>query len=151
MKQRGFEIVTDIHRKNPDKEIKLPIRATSKSAGYDFFSPVTIEIYPHEKIVIWSDVKAYMQDNEVLMMYVRSSIGIKKGLILANSTGVIDADYYQNETNDGNIGICLYNNSDGIQKIQEGERIAQGIFINYLVADNGNSGNERIGGIGSSN
>jgi len=148
---RGFEIVSDEHRKHPNKQIILPTRATSLSAGYDFYSPISIDIYPDEKAVIWTDIKSYMKNNEVLMLYVRSSIGIKRGLILANGTGIIDSDYYQNESNDGNIGICLHNISQGIQTIQEGERIAQGIFINYLIADNGNTENERVGGIGSSN
>lgn len=146
---RGFEVVSPDHRKNPDKEIKLPIRTTSTSAGYDFFSPVTVVIKPNEKALIWTDVKSYMKNNEVLIIDVRSSIGIKKGLMLANILGIIDCDYYSNIDNDGNIGICLYNYSDSVQTIQEGERIAQGIFINYLIADNGNSDNERIGGIGS--
>jgi dUTP pyrophosphatase len=148
---RGFEIVSDKFRKNPDKEITLPTRATSMSAGYDFSSPIDIEIYPHDKVVIWTDVKAYMKNREVLMLYVRSSIGIKKGLTLGNGTGIIDCDYHNNETNDGNIGICLYNNTDGIVSIKEGERISQGIFIEYLVADNGNVNKDRTGGIGSSN
>jgi dUTP pyrophosphatase len=69
--------------------------------------------------------------------------------LLANGTGIIDSDYYQNPDNDGNIAFCLYNTNDKPVLIEKGERIAQGIFINYLQADNGNTEIERIGGIGS--
>jgi len=151
VKTRGFEIVSDQYRKHPDKEIILPTRATKHSAGIDFYSPITIDIQPGEKQVIWTDIKAYMCENEVLMLYIRSSIGIKKYLTLANSVAVIDGDYYQNKDNDGNIGVCLFNNSIFIKTIEVGERICQGVFMNYLVADNSESNSDRIGGIGSSN
>jgi dUTP pyrophosphatase len=149
MKVRGFEFVDEKHKKGDDGQ--LPLRATKTSAGYDFYSNETIIIPPFNKHVFWTNVKAYMQENEVLQLYVRSSIGIKKGLVLANGTGIIDADYYSNADNDGNIGICLSNNSDCLVTIEKGERIAQGIFLSFLVADNCNSENERNGGIGSTN
>ena len=104
-KIRGFEIVRNEMRKNKEVNISLPTRGTKSSAGYDFYSPIDTTIKPHEKQVIWTDIKSYMQENEVLMIYVRSSIGIKKGLVLANGTGIIDKDYYNNSDNDGNIGI----------------------------------------------
>lgn len=152
-KIRGFEFVSKIHKKY-DEEIliQLPVRATKFSAGYDFFSPIDVIIPPLSKLTIWTDVKSYMQNGEVLLLDVRSSIGIKKGLKLANTIGVIDADYYSNIDNDGNIGICLENSNPYKEiEINAGERIAQGIFISYLVADNGNSDNERVGGVGSTN
>jgi dUTP pyrophosphatase len=149
-KIRGFEIVYDTYRKNSTNiEIQLPKRSTQNSAGYDFYSPVDKIIPPQTKMTIWTDTKAYMQPGEVLMLYVRSSLGIKQGLTLANGTGVIDADYYSNIDNDGNIGICLFNNNTHPVEIKQGDRIVQGIFINYLVADNGNMDTIRTGGIGS--
>lgn len=147
-KIRGFEIVDDIHRKNED-EIILPTRGSKHSAGYDFYTPIPIRLQPNEKKTVWTDVKAYMQEGEVLKMYVRSSIGIKKGIILSNGTGIIDMDYYSNPDNDGNIGICLTNISGKEVYIEANDRIAQGIFIPFLVADNGNTEEERNGGIGS--
>ena len=90
-KIRGFEVVSDEFRKHKDVDIQLPTRGTKSSAGYDFYSTETIEIQPHSKVCVWSDVKAYMQEGEVLLLYVRSSIGIKRGLRLSNGTGVIDA------------------------------------------------------------
>ena len=107
MKIRGFKIVSDNHRKSQE-EITLPTRGTKKSAGYDFYSPINIQIQPNEKVCIWSDVKAYMQEGEVLLLFVRSSIGIKKNLMLCNGTGVIDSTYFNNADNEGNIMCCLY-------------------------------------------
>jgi len=150
MRIRGFEVVRDQFRKH-QQTIKLPTRATKNSAGYDFYSPIEIIIPPKSKELIWTDVKAYMQPGEVLLIDVRSSIGIKKGLMLANTIGIIDMDYYSNPDNDGNIGICLYNTTDQPVKIEAYERIAQGLFIPFLIADNGNTNKERIGGIGSTN
>lgn len=148
MKIRGFEIVKEEMRKTKG-EITLPTRGSKVSAGYDFYSPVDITLKPNEKTCAWSDVKAYMQEGEVLLLFVRSSIGIKKGLALSNGTGVIDADYYSNSSNDGNIGIALYNYSDKIVEIKKGERICQGVFVPFLEADNGNTDKKRVGGIGS--
>lgn len=148
MKMRGFEIVKEEMRKTKG-EITLPTRGSKVSAGYDFYSPVDIILKPNEKTCVWSDIKAYMQEGEVLLLFVRSSIGIKKGLALSNGTGVIDADYYSNSSNDGNIGIALYNYSDKIVEIKKGERICQGVFIPFLEADNGNTDKKRVGGIGS--
>jgi len=148
MKTRGFEFVSQDFRKN-NLPAMLPQRGTKTSAGYDFSTPVEVNIAPHCQMTIWTDVKAYMQVGEVLILDVRSSIGINKGLMLANVIGIIDQDYYSNPKNDGNIGICLYNKSNNVVKLELGERIAQGIFIPFLEADNGNTDNERIGGIGS--
>ena len=146
---RGFKVVSDEFRKHPNVEIQLPTRGSKISAGYDFYLPCDLILQPGEKTCVWSDVKAYMQEGEVLMLHVRSSIGIKKGLMLSNITGVIDADYYNNPNNDGNIGIALYNYSNETVELKRGERICQGVFIPFLVADNGNTDKERTGGIGS--
>jgi dUTP diphosphatase len=149
MRTRGFEVISDEHRKFPEENIILPTRGSKNSAGYDIYSNEDVSIEPGEKKVFWTDVKTYMQDGEVLKVYVRSSIGIKKGLVLSNGTGIIDADYFSNPTNDGNIGVCLRNLTNETQTIEKEERIAQGIFVEYLVADMGNTDKERSGGIGS--
>lgn len=149
MKIRGFEVVKDENRKHIDKEINIPKRGSKTSAGYDFYTPEAFVVEPGQKYIVWTDIKAYMQEGEVLKVYVRSSIGIKKGLVLANGTGIIDQDYYSNESNDGNIGICFVNISDNTVAIDENERIAQGIFLSFLPADNGNTQEERKGGLGS--
>jgi dUTP pyrophosphatase len=147
---RGFEAVVEEHRKGTNEYI-LPVRGSSKSAGYDFSSPIDVIIEPHSSVLIWTNVKAYMQDDEVLEVYIRSSTAIKRDLILKNTVGIIDSDYYSNESNDGNIGICLYNTTYAPRTIKKGERIAQGIFKKYLVADDDVCLNDtRTGGIGSS-
>lgn len=151
MKIRGFEVVKDEYRKHAELEIQLPTRGSKRSAGYDFYTPVEFTLKPGEKTIVWTDIKAYMQIGEVLNLYVRSSIGIKKGLVLSNGTGIIDQDYYGNESNDGNIGISMLNVSDKIVTIEAGERVAQGIFLPFLVADGEQVDTERTGGIGSTN
>lgn len=149
-KRRGFEVVVDEHRKT-DGTIKLPTRADKGSAGYDFYAADTFTVPAGGTGRTFTDVKAYMETDEVLMIHVRSSIGIKKNLILSNATGVIDSTYYSNESNDGNIGIFLTNLGDEDVTIQKGERIAQGIFMNYLTTSDDKTTNEvRSGGIGSS-
>ncbi|WP_099221815.1 dUTPase [Listeria costaricensis] len=150
MKQRGFEIVTPSQRKFPEETVQLPVRGDKGSAGYDFFSNETAILAPGEQHVFWTDIKAYMLEDEVLSIFVRSSIGIKRGLILSNSTGIIDSSYYSNPGNDGNIGIAMKNITAAPVEIGAGERIAQGIFSKYLVADEDCVQNEaRIGGVGS--
>ena len=149
MKTRGFEVVKDEFRKTKG-EIKLPHRSTAFSAGHDFYLPEDVTIPAHgASEAIPTDVKAYMKDGEVLMLYVRSSIGIKKGLVLANGTGIIDKDYYSNESNDGNICLALRNETDHDITLKAGERIMQGVFIPYLIADDDNTTETRTGGVGS--
>lgn len=163
-RQRGFEVVQDKHRtafdiftdekkiqhKFPTK-IQLPTRADGKSAGYDFYVPKDIQILPSQKTSFQTDVKAYMQEDEVLMLYIRSSLAIKQGLMLSNGVGVIDASYYNNTSNDGNIGISIMNTSGKAVTLKAGERVMQGIFKKYLIADTDETlQDERIGGIGSS-
>lgn len=151
LRERGFEIIKDEHRKHSDIEIQLPTRGDSRSAGYDFYSNETVVLQPKQSHLFWTDVKSYMLDDEVLSIHVRSSIGTKKDLMLKNTTGIIDSSYYGNVSNDGNIGICLVNMGDKIQKIEKGERIAQGIFTKYLITDNDICLKlERTGGFGSS-
>lgn len=132
-------------------DLTLPTRADARSAGYDFYSPVTIGIQPKETVLIWTDVKACMLPDEYLAIHIRSSLGIKHGLILANNTGIIDSSYFNNPENDGNIGLAIYNNSDEIYIISEGDRIAQGIFQKYYIVDNDVVLQDaRTGGSGSS-
>ena len=143
---RGFEVVKDEMRKTTG-DITLPTRGTSKAMAYDFYANDDYVVEPNKIAKVWTDVKAYMGDNECLILNVRSSMGGK--FMLANSQGWIDGDYYSNEGNDGNIGVFLKNISDETLTINKGERIAQGAFFNFLVADNGNTDTVRSGGFGS--
>ena len=148
MKTRGFEIVKNEMRKTTG-DITLPTRGTSKAMAYDFYANDDYVIEPNKIAKIWTDVKAYMGYNECLILNVRSSMGGK--FMLANTSGWIDSDYYSNENNDGNIGVFLKNISDETLTINKGDRIAQGAFFNFLVADNGNTDKVRDGGFGSTN
>lgn len=145
---RGFEVVVDEKRKTTG-EITLPTAGSSKAMAYDFYATEDLLVHPDAIVKVWTDVKAYMQDNECLILNVRSSMGGK--FMLANTQGWIDSDYYSNESNDGNIGIFLKNISGKRQEIKKGERIAQGAFFNFLVADSGNTDMVRTGGWGSTN
>lgn len=131
-------------------DYQAPTRATDNSAGYDFYAPVDVTIHPFKEVLVWTNVKAYMEADEVLKIYPRSSLG-GKGMILMNTVGIIDSDYYENNLNDGNIGIKLYNTSGKTIQIKAGERFVQGIFQKYLMADDEEVlVNIREGGFGSS-
>lgn len=145
---RGFEIVRDDMRKTTGN-VQLPTRGTSRAMAYDFYANATYTVEPNCIAKVWTDVKSYMQDNECLILNVRSSMGGK--FMLANTQGWIDGDYYSNESNDGNIGVFLKNISDEPLTINKGDRIAQGAFFNFLSADNGNTDKVRTGGFGSTN
>lgn len=163
-RNRGFEVIEDKHRKHfvdvklPNgktqrfyNDVQLPIRADQASAGYDLFMPHNLMLLPAQKTIVYLDVKAYMRTDEVFIVLPRSSMGIKKGLMLGNTIGVIDASYYSNEHNDGNIGLSLLNTSGKGMELKAGDRIAQGIFLPYLTADNDEALlDKRGGGFGSS-
>ena len=144
--KRGFEFVKPLMRRSDYAHI--PTRSSINSAGYDFYSDQDYTVSPNEIIKIWTNVKAYMCKDEFLMLDVRSSMGGK--FMLANTIGIIDSDYYSNPDNDGNIGIFLKNISNETQYIKKDERIAQGIFIEFLKADDIVT-TKRNGGFGSSN
>lgn len=146
---RKFLVVKDEFRKFKEKEIKLPTRGTKYSAGYDFYLPNMLVIQPKSTAFIFLDVKAAMNEDEVLYLHVRSSLGVKKGIVLANTTGVIDSDYFENPDNDGNIGIALTNTTDKPILLEEGERVVQGVFHKFLVTDDDMTISERKGGFGS--
>ncbi len=142
---RKFEIARGFE----NEDVELPKRGSSHSAGYDIKSLETFTLKGGEMHVYKTGIKACMEDDEVLLLVVRSSIGIKKGLCLANQVGVIDSDYYGNENNDGHIMVALRNMTDKDVTIEKGDRICQGIFSKYLVTDDDDSTTVRKGGVGS--
>ena len=146
---RFFEVVRDDCRKN-EGNITLPTRATEHSAGYDFYSPVDVIIQPQESVMVWTDVKAHMYYDNALLIIPRSSMG-KHPVMIANTVGLIDNDYYGNESNDGNIGFRLLNMGNTPYEIKKGDRIGQGIFIKYGTVKNDDTNGTRTGGFGSTN
>ena len=144
---RHFEVVSDKHRKN-NVDIKIPTRATKNSIGYDFYSPIAVDIEPMHSQMIWTDVKAIFNSDEALIINVRSSMG-KQPVMIANTQGWIESDYANNPDNDGNIGFRLFNLGDTIYTVNVGDRIGQGMFIKYLTTDDDNATSTRNGGFGS--
>ena len=147
---RYFEIVKDEYRKNPNVDIKRPTRGSKNSAGYDFYSPVDAVIQPNEMVMIWTDVKTHMYYDNALIIIPRSSMG-KHPIMISNTIGLIDSDYYGNESTDGNIGFRLFNLGTTPYEIKVGDRIGQGIFIKYGTVKDDNTTTERKGGFGSTN
>ena len=150
-KIRGFEVAKGFE----DKEINLPVRKTKYSAGYDIEAAEDVVIPSFKKgiapTIVKTGLKAYMQDDEVLMLYNRSSNPKKTGLIMANSVGVIDKDYYENPDNDGHFMFAFYNIKDEDITIKKGEAIGQAVFQKYFVVDGDVAEGERKGGFGSTN
>lgn len=150
-KIRGFEIAKGFE----DKGINLPVRKTKYSAGYDVEAAEDTIIPSFKKgmkpTLIKTGIKSYMQENEYLMLANRSSNPGKKGLILANSVGIIDKDYYGNPDNDGHIMFAFYNIKDEDVEIKKGDCIGQAIFMPFLIADNDVAEGTRTGGFGSTN
>lgn len=161
MRKRGFEIVS----KFKNEDIHLPVRKTNASAGYDFEAAESL-IVPSiwkvlaEKVFIGeatglkatlipTGIKSYMLDDEYLQLSIRSGTALKTGLILANGVGVVDSDYYNNPDNEGHIMFPVHNLGFKDKLIKKGERIGQGLFLNYLKADDDMSDGVRTGGFGS--
>ena len=144
--KRAFEVV----RGKDPASIQLPKRATAYSAGYDFFVSETREIPARGTALLPTGVKAKMPQGEVLLLFIRSSLGIKRGLSLANGVGVIDADYVNNPDNDGNIAAKFRNFGTKDYLVKKGDRVCQGIFLKYYRTHDDDGGeSERGGGYGS--
>ncbi len=174
---RGFEVVSSY----ADKDVHVPYRTTKQAAGYDFESAVDFTVPSIWKLnflrVLWAirhqkdvseeeavnarailkpfliptGIKAYMGADEVLILANRSSNPLKRGLVIPNGIGVIDADYYNNDNNEGEIFMQVLNFGLTDTLVKKGDRIGQGIFLNYLTADNEiQPKQQRKGGFGSS-
>ena len=135
------------------KEIEMPRRSTKHSAGYDFICPERVEIPPYKvgdnPIMVKTGIKVKMQDDEFLMLVNRSSNPKKKKLVIPNSVGIVDADYYNNPDNEGEMMFGFYNLSDEVVIIEKGEKLGQGIFQKYYLTENDIAEGERNGGFGS--
>lgn len=133
----------------------IPRRSTKKAAGYDFKAATDINIEPYENthkvVLIPTGVKAHMPDDFYLQLANRSSNAIKRGLMNPNGIGVIDADYYNNDSTDGHIMFPVINFSNETYNVKKGDRICQGIFLQYSTVENesNNEQTERSGGFGS--
>lgn len=131
-------------------DIKLPKRATMFSAGYDFYSPIDFVLKSGETIKIPTGIRCKMDEDVVLMIYPRSSLGFKYRMMLENTVGIIDSDYF-NADNQGHIFIKFTNHGNKDLVVKKGDAFAQGIFTKYLLTCDDNVIVERKGGIGSTN
>lgn len=122
---------------------KTPERKTKFSAGYDFYLSEDLEIKPHSMAMGKSNTGVQMHEDDVMLIFARSSL-CKKGLILANGVGVVDADY------DGELMFPLHNLTDETVVLKQGERVAQGVFFKYNTCGEVVSA-VRNGGFGSTN
>ena len=141
----NIEATNDIY-----EEIILPKRATKGSAGYDFVCPIDITIKPNQMLKIPSGIRCFIENTYVLNIYPRSSLGFKYQMMLANTTGIIDSDYY-GAKNEGHIIIAIVNKGDKDIVLKKGERFVQGIFFKFYTVDEEEIETKRIGGFGSSN
>lgn len=131
---------------------ELPKRQTKYSAGYDFKSPIDFILHPKETKKIPTGVKFTMNQDEMLMLVVRSSMGFKYNVRMTNQVGIFESDYYNNVSNEGHAWISLQNEGDKDYIIKKGDGIGQGIFVKFLTVDNEEEiKNERTGGLGSTN
>ena len=128
--------------------IKIPVRATKGSAGYDFVSPVDFILKPQETVKIPTGIRCKIDDGYVLEIYPRSSLGFKYQMALMNTVGIIDSDYY-NADNEGHIICAVVNRGDKDIVIRKGDRFVQGIFVKYYLAQEEENSIERHGGFGS--
>ncbi len=146
---RGFEIAKGFE----DKGINLPERKTRCSAAYDLEAAEDTVVPSFKKgmkaTLVPTGLKAYMQEDEVLYLYAKSSGFGKKGIMLSNAVGVVDGDYYGNEDNDGHIMFSMINLKEEDLHIKKGEAIGQAMFAKYLKADNDEAKATRKGGFGS--
>lgn len=143
--------------------IKLPARATSGSAGYDFFSPIDAELYYNGTIVcdnaynktsgiisIPTGIRCKIEEGWALQMFPRSGFGFKYGLRLANTVGVIDSDYYSSD-NEGHIFVKFVNDSAFREDItfKAGQAFCQGVFTPFGITYTDDVQTTRNGGFGS--
>ena len=167
MKKRGFEICKDYE----DKDINLPIRKTKNSVGYDIeaaedttipsiwktiftnmgkFLKGQDDYEPIKPTLVKTGIKSYFGEDEVLFLANRSSNPAKKGLILANSVGIVECDYYGNPDNDGHLMYAFYNFFPVDTTLKKHDTVGQAYFQKFLIADNDLTTNaQRMGGFGS--
>lgn len=155
---RKFEIIS-INQFNKDfkdidtkyEDIIIPKRSTKFSAGYDFYMPYDLTVKKNEVVLIPTGIKAMLNSDEFLGIYIRSSLGFKYNLRMCNQVGIIDSDYYNNPSNEGHIFVKLKNEGNNDIILKKYDRYVQGIIQKYYIVDNEKEIEDiRVGGIGSS-
>lgn len=141
---------SEAHAKLVYGKIRLPRRATTGSAGYDFFAPEAFSLIPRETIKIPTGIRAKIAEGWVLQLYPRSGLGFKYRLQMDNTVGIIDSDYFTAK-NEGHIFIKMTNtNREGkTVAVSAGEGFAQGIFLPFGITEDDDADGKRTGGFGS--
>lgn len=129
-------------------QLSLPRRATSGSAGYDFFAPFDISLEPNQTIKIPTGIRVKIDEGWVLKIYPRSSLGFKYRLVLNNTVGIIDSDYFFAD-NEGHIFIKMTNLGDKPLFVERGKAFAQGVFVEFGITVDDECSSSRHGGFGS--
>ena len=137
------------HNQNQWEEIKMPERATKYSAGYDIFAPFGFILESGDTITIPTGLKIEMKNSRFLEIVPRSGLGFNYQVGLANTVGIIDADYYNNPDNEGHILVKLVNNGNKRVVIDKGKAFCQAILMIYDICEDDQALSERTGGIGS--
>lgn len=137
------ELLTDMHN-----SVKVPVRATSGSAGYDFFCPCEVKLKAGEEIVIPTCIRCNIDDGWVLAIVPKSGLGFKYKVSLANTIGIIDSDYYYSD-NDGHIKVKIVNGGNHTLVLNPGDKFCQGIFLPYGITKDDAADGIRNGGFGS--
>ena len=146
---RKFEQVKKEFRKYTTENTKLPYRGTKTAVCYDFFAPADVTLPAGKITCVWTNVKACFEPDEGLFLATRSSYAAR-GILLANGVGIIENDYYENPSNDGNLGFLLYNINDTDYTIKKGEKVGQGYFAKFLTCEgDAPITTTRTGGFGS--
>lgn len=145
-----FPLTSDWKLKSMYDNIVLPKRSTTGSAGHDFYLPRDIYLYERDSIVIPTGIRCKIDNGWVLTIFPRSGHGFKYGVHLANTVGIIDADYYDAK-NEGHIHVKLVNDSKLAKDIEfeDGAAFCQGIFLPFGITVDDEVSAKRIGGFGS--
>lgn len=131
--------------------IKLPKRATTGSAGYDFYAPAQVTFEKGKSTLVPTGIRSSMEDGWVLSIYPRSGLGFKHRCQLDNTVGIIDSDYYYS-SNEGHIMIkisCDAHDEGHTATVEQGDGFAQGIFTPFGITYDDNADGKRDGGFGS--
>ncbi len=143
-----FKVSEKVYNQAGYERIRLPLRATAGSAGYDFFTPFDIALPPHGEAVVPTGVRVRMEEGVVLLCFPKSGLGFQYNLTLANTVGVIDSDYFYSD-NEGHIIAKLKNGSDRPLLIEAGRAFMQGVFVPFFITESDRAEGRRNGGFGS--
>lgn len=138
-----FKVVNYVY-----EQLKPPKRSTTGSAGYDFYAPLSFTLQPGEDIKIPTGIRSIIDRGWFLMIVPRSGLGFKYYVRLANSVGIIDADYAQSD-NEGHMYVKIRNDGEKAMTVNAGEAFCQGIFLPFGVTYDDDADGVRNGGFGS--